>query len=549
MWNDRFKKINEKYPDTRSYVSVQRTDSDRRLVWPIKKTRQVNKIVIHHTAENMDKEATDLVYMRDIYKYHALTRGWGDIGYNYIIGQRGTIYEWRAGGSYTEWAHVLGNNDGSVGISVMGNFEKYHLNADQENGLKSAIAYFAARYGITLSRDVDSIRSCKSGNCHMLNTYSTKSLIGHRDLEATACPGTHIYSKISGWITELDQWYSPVYNNNSLSIEPIPLIEQVNRTIRVDVPAPVTSMSQWSSQIKLRPSPSVVSESIDIRLSYSGTQIDLQTAGMRIPMARIGKKKIPMSRDTIVNIILQWDKALIVKVWDKEYRTAQFSLESDVVRIVSWSRIPAWDTAKKYNDNLFRGRITVSNNWWQLLTVNTLPVEDYLKWLGEVSNTDLTEKIKTIIVAARSYALYYTSPKNRKYNTNLYDGSDNPDEFQKYLGYSYELRSPEVSRIVDVTRGEIITHLGIAIKPWYFSSSDGRTRSYLEYCQTNNPGKTDCQDIAYLQSTDDPAWVGKVRLGHGVGISGIGATFAASQGKTYKEIIQYYLKWVEIIKK
>jgi hypothetical protein len=104
----------------------------------------------------------------------------------------------------------------------MGNFEKYNLNADQENGLKSAISYIAAKYGITLSRDVESVRACKSGDCRIINTHTTKSLIGHRDLEATACPGINIHDKISGWITELDRWYTPVYNNAPISIETPP---------------------------------------------------------------------------------------------------------------------------------------------------------------------------------------------------------------------------------------------------------------------------------------------------------------------------------------
>jgi SpoIID/LytB domain protein len=93
-------------------------------------------------------------------------------------------------------------------------------------------------------------------------------------------------------------------------------------------------------------------------------------------------------------------------------------------------------------------------------------------------------------------------PKNRKFNTNLYDGSDDPDVFQKYLGYSYELRSPNVSRLVDITRGQVITYSGKLIKPWYHSSSDGRTLSALEYCQ--NAGSSNCVDTPYLQSVSDP---------------------------------------------
>jgi peptidoglycan hydrolase-like amidase len=40
-----------------------------------------------------------------------------------------------------------------------------------------------------------------------------------------------------------------------------------------------------------------------------------------------------------------------------------------------------------------------------------------------------------------------------------------------------------------------------------------------------------------------------MRSGHGVGISGIWATYWARSGWDYKKIIQYYLQWVEISKK
>ena len=129
-----------------------------------------------------------------------------------------------------------------------------------------------------------------------------------------------------------------------------------------------------------------------------------------------------------------------------------FSFSSDVVRIPSWSRVPTWDTTGKHNDNMFRGKIIVRNDNGKLLVINELPLEDYLRGMGEVSNTDPIEKIKTIVVAARSYMKYYISKENRKFHTSLYDGSDNPDEFQKYLGYGYELRSPNVSSQVQATK-------------------------------------------------------------------------------------------------
>ncbi len=77
-------------------------------------------------------------------------------------------------------------------------------------------------------------------------------------------------------------------------------------------------------------------------------------------------------------------------------------------------------------------------------------------------------------------------PQNRKYNTSLCDGSDNPESFQKYLGYDYERRSPNVAKMVDATTGEVIYYNNTLIKPWYFSRSSGRTLSYMDYCQQNN---------------------------------------------------------------
>ncbi|MFZ3232407.1 MAG: hypothetical protein WA194_02570 [Patescibacteria group bacterium] len=77
------------------YLSVEtiRNENGHELVWPIEKTRKVEKVVLHHTAENNLKDLDDASLLRSTYRYHAVTRGWGDIGYNFVVGQRGTIYE------------------------------------------------------------------------------------------------------------------------------------------------------------------------------------------------------------------------------------------------------------------------------------------------------------------------------------------------------------------------------------------------------------------------------------------------------------------------
>lgn len=73
---ERRKELERLFPDTEKLIIVKRYEDGHRLLWPIQKTRAVNRIIIHHTAESLDKQADDITYIRDIYKYHAITRGW-----------------------------------------------------------------------------------------------------------------------------------------------------------------------------------------------------------------------------------------------------------------------------------------------------------------------------------------------------------------------------------------------------------------------------------------------------------------------------------------
>jgi peptidoglycan hydrolase-like amidase len=105
-----------------------------------------------------------------------------------------------------------------------------------------------------------------------------------------------------------------------------------------------------------------------------------------------------------------------------------------------------------------------------------------------------------------------------------------------------------------MTNGQIITYDWKPIKPWYFSESNGQTLSAKQYCENRvkngTLGKTTiCVDIPYLQSVTDPGGVGHTQKWHGVGISGIGATYlATNMNFTYQQIISYYLEGIKIEK-
>lgn len=210
--------------------------------------------------------------------------------------------------------------------------------------------------------------------------------------------------------------------------------------------------------------------------------------------------------------------------------------DNAILQIKNFNHKPDW--TDKLNDNEYRGVLEVQDNMGSLIVINELNLEDYLKGLGEVSNDELTEKIKAVIVAARSYAEFYLKI-SKKFPGEPYDLDDNPDVSQKYLGYGLEKRSPNVSDGVDATKGEVITIDGQVVKTPFFNQSDGtKTKSAKDvWGWTNTP---------YLISVDDSSCKGNKFIGHGVGLSGCGAHGMAEQGKTYQEILLHYYTGVDI---
>jgi hypothetical protein len=94
----------------------------------------VQKVIVHHTAtQNGDPNPTATI--RSILYYHAVTQGWGDIGYNFLIDEAGNVFEGRYSRQYSSGesptgqdlngngvtaAHAQGYNSGTVGIALLG---------------------------------------------------------------------------------------------------------------------------------------------------------------------------------------------------------------------------------------------------------------------------------------------------------------------------------------------------------------------------------------------------------------------------------------------
>jgi peptidoglycan hydrolase-like amidase len=141
-----------------------------------------------------------------------------------------------------------------------------------------------------------------------------------------------------------------------------------------------------------------------------------------------------------------------------------FSVAGGVQKIVPTSagtRLTVYGPSGRYH--AYRGTIVAQPSGGLLYIINVLPIEDYLRGLGEVPSSWPLEAIKAQIVAARCYALTHMG------STALYD-VDDTTQFQVYRGIDSESNSQNAA--VDQTAGQVLMYGGRVIEA-FFSASDG----------------------------------------------------------------------------
>ncbi|SEG59273.1 Chitinase A, N-terminal domain [Thermomonospora echinospora] len=169
-------------------------------------------VFTHHTAENKDYTcAQSPAVIRSIMLFHVQTRGWDDIGYNFLVDKCGTIFEGRGGGvdRPVVGAHTYGFNTGSSGVAVLGTYTK----TEPANAAVSAVAKVAAwKLGLhggdptgkgRLTTPID------NGKYPADTTVTFNTISGHLDGFATECPGERLYAKLGTIRTQAKQWVTP----------------------------------------------------------------------------------------------------------------------------------------------------------------------------------------------------------------------------------------------------------------------------------------------------------------------------------------------------
>jgi uncharacterized protein with LGFP repeats len=163
-------------------------------------TTDVQVMFVHHTATSNNYTcAQSASIVRGIELFHVRSRGWNDIGYNFLVDKCGTLFEGRKGGVDRPvlGAHTLGFNAHSSAISVIGNYTAAGAPARVRAVIAQVAAYKLGAYGNSPSGRVvltsNGSDRFKAGTRVTLNRIS-----GHRDTGRTECPGTALYAQLGG---------------------------------------------------------------------------------------------------------------------------------------------------------------------------------------------------------------------------------------------------------------------------------------------------------------------------------------------------------------
>ena len=150
----------EACPDTTSVVTRCEWGADESLMTWAPEYYPTQKLTVHHTA-TANGDADPAATVRAIYRYQAVDRGFGDIGYQYLIDESGRVYEGRysgtdsypghdaAGVKVVTAAHVGGFNSGNTGIALLGTLTSLEPTPAAQGSLEHLLGELSVRHRIT----------------------------------------------------------------------------------------------------------------------------------------------------------------------------------------------------------------------------------------------------------------------------------------------------------------------------------------------------------------------------------------------------------------
>ncbi|MBU1613477.1 hypothetical protein KKC87_03565, partial [Patescibacteria group bacterium] len=186
----------------------------------------------------------------------------------------------------------------------------------------------------------------------------------------------------------------------------------------------------------------------------------------------------------------------------------------------------------KINYNSYRGEMIYrySPRMKTSFAINELPLDSYVAGIGEAPNESPMEYLRALLVAARSYGYFYINDgDNNKKFFDVYASTID----QLYLGYTCEIKRPNVADAAASTYGEVVTYNDSPVITPYFGNSNGSTLTWKEVWGGLNKPWIKPVTCAYDE--------GKKKWGHGVGMSTHDALHrAGDDGWGYGQLLTYY---------
>ena len=157
-----------------SVIPRQRWASRGAVPGRVNRMGAINRITVHHEGwtpvwfDDYQKTAKRIEHDRHV---HVDNRGWGDIGYHYIIDRAGRVWEGRS--LHYQGAHVADNNEHNIGVVCLGNFDKQQPSRQQLQSLIDTLRALRQQHNVPV---------------HRIHT--------HQELNPTRCPGAHLQPRM-----------------------------------------------------------------------------------------------------------------------------------------------------------------------------------------------------------------------------------------------------------------------------------------------------------------------------------------------------------------
>ncbi|MDQ7013687.1 MAG: peptidoglycan recognition family protein [Planctomycetota bacterium] len=139
-------------------------------VWDTKPMGRVSRITVHHDGMTPFLSTSSSAAVRRleaIRNAHVSSNGWADIGYHFVVDPAGRV--WEARPTTLQGAHVKYNNEGNLGVMVMGNYDEQVPTIAASGSLDDFVSVLMRRYGVPVGR-----------------------VFTHREIRPTACPGRNL---------------------------------------------------------------------------------------------------------------------------------------------------------------------------------------------------------------------------------------------------------------------------------------------------------------------------------------------------------------------